>query len=519
MSSEEYTTIMEKEYEEACSLENRYAFLNANLFPMLSKEEQGILMDMQEKFKKYQKDVKAMKDVYEIFPKLGENYLLQRLNPHKGIEGSTRLQMLLCLCSTQLSPEVDMAMAASAILAGNALCHMHPATDVVEKAKDEIFSGKKVGCIGITEPDHGSDAVNMEVLSKMNDDGSLTMNGTKIYTTNGPKADYFVAYGVTDLLDPRHSMTQGLFTREHGVKTERLRIPAAPRVHIGKTIFENVTCPKDYVLAGPGVGYKRLFEGLVPERLTIVGSSIGGAWAALATAVNFTQIRIQFGKPLFSYQGISHVIADLFSHVSAYSSFAFQIAEFYEKKIAEVKRKGQTPNKMDEMYGAVLASQAKYLTAKGAHYGAYELVQVMGGRGALDEPGTNLIINQLENLSRISEVVGGHRNVQLMIIEGALKAASGMSISRQIKKMGKKELGKAEVRAKLMIEKATAMLGQKEKLGEVAADLEKAKSEFEAAIASGDPKKAEFYAKSLGKALSEAGKAIYKADKKEVAEE
>jgi len=46
MSSEEYTTIMEKEYEEACSLENRYAFLNANLFPMLSKEEQGILIDM-----------------------------------------------------------------------------------------------------------------------------------------------------------------------------------------------------------------------------------------------------------------------------------------------------------------------------------------------------------------------------------------------------------------------------------------------------------------------------------------
>jgi alkylation response protein AidB-like acyl-CoA dehydrogenase len=308
-------------------------------------------------------------------------------------------------------------------------------------------------------------------------------------------------------------MTQGLFTREHGVKTARLRIPAAPRVHIGKTMFENVTCPKDYVLAGPGVGYKRLFEGLVPERLTIIGSSIGGAWAALAHAVNFAQLRIQFGKPLFSYQGISHIIADLFSKTSAYTSFAFQTAEFYEKKIGEVKRRGETPNKMDEMYCAVLASQGKYLTALGAHYGAYEIVQTMGGRGALDEPGTNLIINQLENLSRISEVVGGHRNVQLMIVEGALRAASGMSISRQLKKMSKKEMKKEEVRAQLMIEKANKFLGNKDALGDVAGPLEQVKGEFEAAIAAGDPKRAAFLAKSLGKQLSEAGKAIYKANK------
>jgi alkylation response protein AidB-like acyl-CoA dehydrogenase len=198
MENEEYTSIMEDEYEDACTLDNRYSFMNANLFPMLSKEEQNFLLETQGKMKKLSKDVKAMKDVYEVFPKLGEDYLLQRLNPHNGVEGSTRLQMLLCLCSTQLSPEVDMAMAASAILAGNALCHMHPGTDVVEKAKEEIFRGTKVGCIGITEMDHGSDAVNMEVMSKVNDDGSLTMNGTKIYTTNGPKADYVVAYGVTD---------------------------------------------------------------------------------------------------------------------------------------------------------------------------------------------------------------------------------------------------------------------------------------------------------------------------------
>jgi len=513
MENEGYSKLMEDEYEDACSLKNRYSFLNANLFPMLSKEEQDVFTDMQEKLSKFQKDVKAIKDVYEIFPKLGENYLLQRLNPYKGMEGNTKLQLLLALCTAQLSPEVDMAMAASAILGGNALCHVTEPNDVILKAIDEIFTGKKIACIGITEMDRGSDAVNQECMSKINEDGSLTMNGTKIYTTNGPKADYFVAYGVTDLIDPRRSMTQGLFTREHGVKTSRLCIPAAPLVHIGKTYFDNVTCPKEYVLAGPGLGYKRLFEGLVPERLTIIGSSLGSAWTALATASIFTQMRFQFGKPLFSYQGISHVMADLFSRISAYTSFAFQSAGFYEKKIAEVKRAGQVPNKMDESYAAVLASQGKYLTAKIAHETAYEMVQVMGGRGALDEPGSSVIINKVENLTRISEVVGGHRNVQLMIVQGALAAASQMNIGRQMKKLGKKEIAKAEVRAKLMIEKAGALLASKDQLGDAGDVLEKAKSEFEAAVASGDAKKAEFFGKSLGKALAEAGKALYKAQK------
>ena len=281
------------------SLKNRYSFLNANP-SMLSKEEQDVFTDMQEKLSKFQKDVKAIKDVYEIFPKLGENYLLQRLNPYKGMEGNTKLQLLLALCTAQLSPEVDMAMAASAILGGNALCHVTEPNDVILKAIDEIFTGKKIACIGITEMDRGSDAVNQECMSKINEDGSLTMNGTKIYTTNGPKADYFVAYGVTDLIDPRRSMTQGLFTREHGVKTSRLCIPAAPLVHIGKTYFDNVTCPK-YVLAGPGLGYKRLFEGLVPSvndyRFALV------VWTMLATASIFTQMRFQFVSPCSHTKG------------------------------------------------------------------------------------------------------------------------------------------------------------------------------------------------------------------------
>ncbi|MFX1260113.1 MAG: acyl-CoA dehydrogenase family protein, partial [Promethearchaeota archaeon] len=54
------------------------------------------------------------------------------------------------------------------------------------------MTGKAIGCIGITEPERGSDAVNMTTVCTKSDDGSyITFNGEKVFTTNGPKADYF----------------------------------------------------------------------------------------------------------------------------------------------------------------------------------------------------------------------------------------------------------------------------------------------------------------------------------------
>jgi len=95
-------------------------------------------------------------------------------------------------------------------------------------------------------------------------------NGEKVYTTNAPKADYFCTYGVYDTANPRDTMVQAMIKRDFGVRTERLKINSVPRVHIAHTFFENAKIPNDYILADDGLGYVRLFEGLVPERLSIV---------------------------------------------------------------------------------------------------------------------------------------------------------------------------------------------------------------------------------------------------------
>jgi alkylation response protein AidB-like acyl-CoA dehydrogenase len=484
---------------------------------MLSKEETKLMIEWQEYCRSLLPDVNAtLDDVYPIFAKLGEKNMIQRMQPWKDVAGSTRLQMLLNMCVGFMSPEVDMAMTASGILVGNALYHNPKKTDMQIKALEEIYKGTKIGGIGITEMEHGSDAVNMQTIAKINDDQSINYNGTKIYTTNGAVADYFATYGVTDVTDPRHTMMLTLFKREDtGLSTERLAIPAARGVGIAKVNYNNVTVSADRMIAPPGEGYKRLFRGLTPERIAIIGSSLSGIWNSLSHGVIFAQLRAQFGKTIFNYQGISHVLADLYSRAAAYTAFGFQVADFYDKHVAEKIHHGEKPSAMDEGTVAIMAAQGKYLTARMGHETAYEVVQTMGGRGSLSEDGSNSLISRGENLSRISEVVGGHRNVQLMIVEAGLRATTAMSIAQytdKVEKGLKKENAKM---TELILQKAEKMLvgPDADKMGEAKDSLKNVVEKLKAAVAGNNKIEMEAYGKALGKAVGAAGKAIYKATK------
>ncbi|MCF2140029.1 MAG: acyl-CoA dehydrogenase family protein [Candidatus Lokiarchaeota archaeon] len=515
LSDAVYTNLLEKNFDKALSLRNRYSFINANIFPLLSKEEQELLLEFEENCIKLQKDVNR-DDVYTIAPKLGEKRMLQRMNPYDGIEGSSKHQMLLNIAVNGMAPEVDFAMTASSILVGNSLFHNPKRTDVQQKALEEIWDGTAIGGIGITEMQNGSDAVNMKTQATIHDDKSFTYNGIKIYTTNGAVADYYSTYGVTDISNPRRTMMLGLFKRgDEGLKAERLRIPAAPGIGIAKVTYDNVTVPADRMIAEPGEGYRRLFRGLTPERIAITSGSLAGEWHTLATGAIFSQIRYQFGKPLLKYQGISHVLSDLYAHIAAYTAFAFQVADFYDKKVGKKIHQGEKPNPMDEGTVAILAAQAKYLAAKYSLHAAYEVVQTMGGRGAINEPGSQNMINRGENVARLMEVLGGHRNIQLMIIEAGLKATTMMSIDRFVKKARKNEEKTNAKVIELYIQRAEKMLTEDaEFLSENTKNqLNEALTRLKTAIETKHKVDLKAYSSALPKILNSAGKEAYQARK------
>ena len=105
----EYENLLSKNHEKALSLKNRFSFINANILPILSKDEQDLLLEFQKVAKKIFKTYN-IEDTYESFPKLGEYNMIQRMNPWKGIDGSIKQELLLSLAVYGIAPELDMAL-------------------------------------------------------------------------------------------------------------------------------------------------------------------------------------------------------------------------------------------------------------------------------------------------------------------------------------------------------------------------------------------------------------------------
>jgi butyryl-CoA dehydrogenase len=322
--------------------------------------------------------------------------------------------MILAMVLSIVDPELDLARVVSGVLAMNAL-HSHGKTDKELQALDDLMSGRKTGCICITERERGSDAVNMQtkVTECDEESGGVYYDGEKVFTTNGPVADYFIAYGVCQEDDPRHTMCQALIERGFkGLETHRLGILSVPRVQIGQTLFNHVHVPQENILGSPGEGYTNLFNGLVAERTTIIGSSLGISWLSAITGLIYTDLRKQFGKRLMEYQAVSFPIAEMLVDLMAATDLGFSAANEYEK-IA------RHPEHFDSMvkYNASFSAGTKYLASNLAHRISYEMQQLCGGAGYTD----NLRIDRALEVSKIQEIIGGSRNIQLLLVTQAMK--------------------------------------------------------------------------------------------------
>ncbi|MHA1689291.1 MAG: acyl-CoA dehydrogenase family protein [Promethearchaeota archaeon] len=408
--------IIDDKIHEKMSLNNIFKIFNDNVFSMLNEEERQFCEELQEFCLELHPKIDKSKDVYELFPELGKYGYMQRTNKWNDFTPyGMKKEILLATHISLLDPQLELARLASGILCGNPTFHYYKyggTGDTIQKVQDELISGKKIGCIGITEPQRGSDAVNLTTTCTKLDDGIL-YNGEKVFTTNGPKADYFCTYGVYDINHPRETMVQAMIKREFGVKTERLKINSVPRVHIAHTILKDVKVPQEYVLADNGDGYVRLFEGLVPERLGIMGSGIGIAWAGIIYGIIYTNLRKQFGQEIIKFEGVGFGLADLLSKCTAATSLALQAATIYDDKILFAEK----PNKEAEKWVAAVSSQGKYFVSKLTHEVCYEVQQYMGGISITD----NTPVDELMDTSKIEEVIGGARNIQLFIIQNLLR--------------------------------------------------------------------------------------------------
>ena len=181
-----------------------------------------------------------------------------------------------------------------------------------QKYLPKLATGEWVGCFGLTEPDHGSDAGAMKTRAKKTADGYL-LTGNKMWISNSPIADVMVVWGKTE-----DGVIRG-FILERGMKglsTPKIEGKFALRASItGEIVMDNVAVPEENLL--PNVsGLKGPFGCLNNARYGIAWGALGAAEFCWQAARQYTLDRKQFGRPLAANQLIQKKLADMQTEIS-----------------------------------------------------------------------------------------------------------------------------------------------------------------------------------------------------------
>lgn len=190
-----------------------------------------------------------------------------------------------------------------------------------KKFLPKLASGEWMGCFGLTEPDHGSNPGGMTTNFKDKGDHYL-LNGAKLWISNSPFADVAVVWA-KDENDRIHGLIvergmEGFSTPETHNKWS-LRASAT-----GELIFDNVKVPKENLLPNKS-GLGAPLGCLDSARFGIAWGSIGAAMDCYDTALRYAKERIQFGKPIASFQLQQKKLAEMITEITKAQLLAWRL--------------------------------------------------------------------------------------------------------------------------------------------------------------------------------------------------
>lgn len=192
--------------------------------------------------------------------------------------------------------------------------------------------GEKVFCLGITEPNAGSDVAAIETVARRDGDG-FVINGRKMFITNGARAHACLLVTRTDksaghegfslfIVDtdlPGFSVSQEL---------DKLGMRSSDTAEL---ILDEVRVPSDALLGEEGRGFVEIMWELQGERLIGVAGSVAGAWLVFDKTLAYAKERQAFGQPIGTFQAISHRFAEMATQLEAARQLCYDTALAWEK--------------------------------------------------------------------------------------------------------------------------------------------------------------------------------------------
>jgi len=282
--------------------------------------------------------------------------------------------------------------------------------DQKEKYFPKFATGEQLVAFGLTESNAGSDVSGIKTKA-VKDGEDYVINGTKTFISHADVAEVICIAARTDTSVPATKGT-GIFIVEKGTPgfsigkhENKLGIRASSTVEI---ILEDVRIPAANILGQEGLGFPIIMKTLDLTRIPVAMQAVGIAQGALDYAIQYTKERVQFGKPIFSFQGLQWMMADMTTQVKAARQLTYKAASLFE----------ELPKNLDRLPKETVrySAMAKLLAAETAMKVTTDAVQLLGGYGYVKE----YPVERMMRDAKITQIYEGTSQIQKVVIASTL---------------------------------------------------------------------------------------------------
>ncbi len=265
-----------------------------------------------------------------------------------------------------------------------------------------LASGELIAAFCLTESGAGSDAASIRTTAKKNADGSFTLNGEKIWITNGGIAGLYTVFARTDSPDGKMTafiVEAGWPGVSHGPHEDKMGIRASSTTTV---VFEDVRVPPENVLGDEGKGFKVAMGILNNGRTGLGGGAVGGMKTLIQLATAQAKDRKQFGRSIAEFGLIREKLSQMMIDCFAAESAVWMVAHYIDSGVDDYS--------VEAAISKVFASEAIQRTA-------HEALQIAAGNGFMRE----FPYEQVTRDSRILSIFEGTNEILRLYI-----ALSGM---------------------------------------------------------------------------------------------
>ena len=276
-------------------------------------------------------------------------------------------------------------------------------TDEQKKMYCDILNNGGLAAFALTEPGAGSDAGGVSTRAVHNkEEGTYTLNGTKMFITNGGLAEIFLVFANTRKTGGIRGLTAFIVPKDTpgfsvGKKENKMGIRPSNTTEL---VLQDVVIPESYRVGREGEGFRIAMNTLDSARPFVGAVSVGIAQAALDCAVKYAKERRQFGQPIASFQMVQGMLADMAMKV--------ETARLMVQKACWMRDQGMEFSKEAAMAICYAADTAMLVTT--------DAVQVMGGYGYTKE----YPVEKMMRDAKIMQIYEGTNQIQRLVIANKL---------------------------------------------------------------------------------------------------